>query len=92
LAAIRLLQPDILAYNCARGEIVMRTAILTFAFVMGMAAALAMPLIPSAGSSNVVLVHGCHHYYAQDLSGWHRHDKNCNTLRGTVKNRNSEKS
>jgi hypothetical protein len=73
-----LLQPGILSYNCAQGEIVMHTAILTFAFVMGMAAvAIAMPLTPSAGSSNVVLVHGCHHYYAQDISGWHRHDKNC---------------
>jgi len=58
--------------------IVMRTAILTFGFVMGMAAVgFAMPLAPSAGSPN---------------SGWHRHDKNCNTLRGTVKNRNSAKS
>jgi hypothetical protein len=47
----------------------MRTPILTFVFVMGMAAAFAMPLAPSAGSSNVVLVHGCHHYYAQDISG-----------------------
>jgi hypothetical protein len=72
---------------------VRKAAILTFAFVMGMAtAAFAMPLTLSAASSNVVLVHGCHHYYAQDLSGWHRHDKNCNTLRGTVKNRNSVKS
>ena len=62
----------------------MRTAILTFGFVMGMAAVgLAMPLAPSPSSSNVVLIHGCHHYYAQDISGWHRHDKNCNTLRGT---------
>jgi hypothetical protein len=87
------LQADILAYKWAQGEIVMRTAILTFAFVMGVAAAaFAMPVAPSAGSSNVVLIHGCHHYYAQDISGWHRHDKNCNTLRGTVKNRNSVKS
>jgi len=71
----------------------MRTAILTFGFVTGMAAVgLAMLLAPSADSSNAVLVHGCHHYYAQDISGWHRHDKNCNTLRGTVKNRNSAKS
>ena len=62
-----LLQPAILSYNCAQGEIVMRTPILTIAFVMGVAAAaFAMPLAPSAGSSNVVLVHGCHHYYAQD--------------------------
>jgi len=73
----------------------MRIPILTLGFVLGMAAAaFAMPLAPAPGSSSVVRVHGCHHYYAQDMSGWHRHDKNCSTLRGTVshKNRNSAKS
>jgi len=71
----------------------MRTAILTLWFVQGIAAAaFAMPLAPAPSSSDVVLIHGCHHYYAHDVSGWHRHDKNCNTLRGTVKNRNSAKS
>jgi len=73
----------------------MRTLILTLGFVLGMAAAaFAMPLAAAPGSSSVVRVHGCHHYYAQDMSGWHRHDKNCSTLRGIVshKNRNSAKS
>ena len=41
-----------------------------------------------------VQVHGCHRYYAHDMSGWHRHDKECRTLRGVVgrKSRNPAKS
>jgi len=25
----------------------------------------------------LVQIHGCHPYYAHDLSGWHRHEKGC---------------
>jgi hypothetical protein len=68
----------------------MRTAILTLGFVLGMAAvAYAMPPATPASSSNVLLVHGCHHYYAQDMSGWHRHDKNCNRVRTLSRNNRS---
>ena len=43
-----------------------------------------MPTTSPPAASNAILVHGCHHYYAHDLSGWHRHDKACGTLRGLV--------
>ncbi len=78
-------------YSCVQGETVMRNAILTLGFVMGTAAvALAVPLAPAPDSPNtVVLVHGCHHYYAQDMSGWHRHDKNCNRIRSLSRNNRS---
>jgi len=57
-------------------------------------ASVAMPIAPSPIPPNAILIHGCHHYYAHDPSGWHRHDKGCNTLRGLVggKNRNPAKS
>jgi hypothetical protein len=71
----------------------MRTAILTFAFVMGMAAVVfAIPLTPSAGPSVLFWSMDAITTTLKIISGWHRHDKNCNTLRGTVKNRNSVKS
>ena len=47
-------------------------------------AAIAMPTASPPARSNAILAHGCHHYYAHDLSGWHRHDKACGTLRGLV--------
>jgi hypothetical protein len=49
-----------------------------------MAAAMAMPTASPAVLSNTIRIHGCHHYYAHDLSGWHRHDKACGTLKGLV--------
>ena len=44
--------------------------------------------------SNTVQVHGCHHGYGHDLSGWHRHSKECRTTRGVVdrKKRGAAKS
>ena len=73
----------------------MRVAILVLGMVVSLgSAALASPLAPLPLVSTTIQVHGCHHYYAQDLSGWHRHDKDCRMLRGAVgrKSRGQEKS
>jgi len=73
----------------------MRIAILASGIVWLLtSASVAMPIAPWPILPNAILVHGCHHHYAHDLSGWHRHDKECNTLRGLVggKNRNPAKS
>jgi hypothetical protein len=75
-------------------ELTMRAAILASSIVLAFApACLAMPLATLSAPSKVVQVHGCHHYYAHDLSGWHRHDKECRTLRGAAgrKGRNPAK-
>jgi hypothetical protein len=42
---------------------------------------LAMPVAPLPVWRASVQVHGCHHQYAHDLTGWHRHDNNCRTPR-----------
>ena len=72
----------------------MRAAILASGIILGtVPASLAMPVAPLA-PSNSIQIHGCHHYYAHDMSGWHRHDKDCGTLRSVVsrKRRNPAKS
>src|SRR5262249_32323214 len=51
-------------------------------------ASIAMPAAPLPIVSDAVQVHGCHHHYAHDMSGWHRHDKECRTLRGVVGRKN----
>jgi hypothetical protein len=43
-----------------------------------------MPVVPLAGLPIAIQVHGCHHHYAHDLTGWHRHDNDCRTLRELV--------
>jgi hypothetical protein len=73
----------------------MRVAILAIGIAVSLGpTALALPLVPPPVVSTTIQVHGCHHYYAQGLSGWHRHDKDCRTLRGIVgrKSRSPEKS
>ena len=73
----------------------MRAAILASGIILALPfSSLGMPVAPLPDLSKSVQVHGCHHYYAQDISGWHRHDKECRTLRGVVgrKNRNLVKS
>jgi len=66
-------------------EIAMRAAILASGIILGLvSASLAMPVAPPPDLPKSVQVHGCHHYYAQDISGWHRHDKECRSLRGVV--------
>ena len=75
-------------------ETTMRVAILVVGVAAISSAALALPLAPPPVVSTTIQVHGCHQYYAQDLSGWHRHDMDCRKIRGLVggKNRSSEKS
>jgi len=73
----------------------MRAAILASGIALGWASAsLAMPVAPLRELPSFDQVHGCHHYYAHDISGWHRHDKECRTLRTVVgrKGRNPAKS
>jgi hypothetical protein len=73
----------------------MRTAILASGIILALSSAsIAMPFAPPFAPSNAMPVHGCHHYYAHDISGWHRHDETCSTLRGMVggKNKNPVKS
>ena len=63
----------------------MRATILAAGIILGLVpVSMAMPVAPVAPASNAIQIHGCHHYYAQDMSGWHRHDKGCSTLRGMV--------
>jgi hypothetical protein len=63
----------------------MRAAILGSGIILWLVSApLAMPVASLPGLTNTVQVHGCHHYYAHDISGWHRHDKECRTIRGVV--------
>jgi hypothetical protein len=64
----------------------MRAVILTTGLILGSTSALvAMPVTAPPLSSSAIQIHGCHHYYGHDLTGWHR---------GVVggKNRNPAKS
>jgi len=73
----------------------MQASILALGIILGViSASQAMPVVAQPGLPKAVQVHGCHHQYAQDISGWHRHDKECRTLRGVVgrKSRNPTKS
>ena len=73
----------------------MRAAILASGIILGLvSASLAVPVAPLPDLPKSLQVHGCHHHYAHDISGWHRHDKECRTLRGVVgrKSRNPAKS
>lgn len=55
----------------------MRTAILASGMTLGLLSfASAMPAaFPFPPPPRTVQIHGCHPYYAHDLSGWHRHEK-----------------
>jgi hypothetical protein len=60
----------------------MRIAILALGLTTTLiTGSLAMPAppMPIVLLANTIQVHGCHHYYDQDVSGWHRHDNNCAT-------------
>jgi hypothetical protein len=46
---------------------------------------LAMPAASLLVLPSAVQVHGCHKNYSHDTGrGWHRHDKDCQLLRGVV--------
>jgi len=72
-----------------------RAAILTSVLILGfLSAAMAMPLAVLPASPDAIQVHGCHRHFSQDITGWHRHDRECHSLRGMVghKSRPSTKS
>jgi hypothetical protein len=63
----------------------MRAAILASAIVLGfIPTSLAMPVASPPVLPDAIRIHGCHHHYAHDVNGWHRHDKECRSLRGTA--------
>jgi len=73
----------------------MRATILASAIVLIFSpSALAMPVVPAPVLPAPIQIHGCHHGYSRDVTGWHRHDDACRTLRGLVgrKNRHQVKS
>ena len=64
-----------------------------FILALGIAAgsvspALAMPVAPVSAGPTAIQVHGCHRTYSRDVTGWHRHDRDCRTLRGVVGRKN----
>jgi hypothetical protein len=62
----------------------MRPAIVALGFVLcTVPPCMAMPLAPLP-LPVAIHVHGCHHQYADDLTGWHRHDNVCRILRGVA--------
>jgi len=52
------------------------------------------PTVILHGNNPQDRIHGCHHGYSHDLGGWHRHDKDCQRLRGVVrrKSKSQERS
>jgi hypothetical protein len=67
----------------------MRAAILGSGMILGfMPFSLAMPVAAPPALPNAIQIHGCHHNYAHDMSGWHRHDKECRSLLGLVGRKN----
>ena len=71
----------------------MRTLVLVFAMasVWGSASS-GMPISPLATPANTIQLHGCHPKYSHDTSGWHRHDKQCRSLRGLVGRKSKSQS
>jgi hypothetical protein len=63
----------------------MRAAILALGLVLAsVPTARAMPVTALPALPQAINVHGCHPNYARGPSGWHRHDKECRSLRGLV--------
>jgi hypothetical protein len=73
-------EPNMLLDLSKRFE--MRSAVVALGLVLcAIPPCLAMPVAPLPVSRTSIQVHGCHHQYAHDLTGWHRHDNNCRTPR-----------
>jgi hypothetical protein len=73
-------EPNMLLDLSKRFE--MRSAIVALGLVLcSIPPCLAMPVAPLPTLRPSIRVHGCHHQYAHDLTGWHRHDNNCRTPR-----------
>jgi hypothetical protein len=69
-------EPNMLLDLSKRFE--MRSAIVALGLVLcSIPPCLAMPVAPLPTLRPSIQVHGCHHQYAHDLTGWHRHDNNC---------------
>ena len=67
----------------------MRATLLASAISIGSASvSMAFPVALQPGTPEVMRIHGCHHTYGQDVTGWHRHDRACQTLRGLLGRRN----
>jgi hypothetical protein len=67
----------------------MRAALLASAISIGWASvSMAFPVAPEGAAPEAVRIHGCHQTYGQDVTGWHRHDRGCQTLRGLVGRKN----
>jgi len=67
----------------------MRATLLASAIGIGsVSVAMAFPVAFQPAVAEAVRIHGCHHTYGHDVTGWHRHDKACRTLRGIVVRKN----
>jgi hypothetical protein len=67
----------------------MRAALLAAAINIGVTSvSMAFPAALQLPSSAAMKIHGCHHTFEQDVTGWHRHDLACRTLRGIVDRKN----
>ncbi len=61
----------------------MRAAIVAIGWVLcSVPACPAMPVASFPVFGTAIQVHGCHHYYADDITGWHRHYTDCRIARG----------
>jgi hypothetical protein len=67
----------------------MRGAMLASVIVIGsVSVSMAFPVAPQSAAPEAVSTYGCHHTYVQDATGWHRHTRECQTLRGVVGRKN----
>ena len=67
----------------------MRATLLVCAIgIAAASAAMAFPVASPPTAAKMVRIHGCHHTYGQDVTGWHRHDGKCQTLRGLAGRKN----
>jgi len=63
----------------------MRAMLLASAISIGsVSVAMAFPVALQPAAPELVRIHGCHHTYRQDVTGWRRHDQACRTLRRIV--------
>jgi hypothetical protein len=67
----------------------MRSFVVALGIMTGsVSASLAMPLAPAPIDPTPIQVHGCHRTYSRDLTGSHRHDRDCRMLRGVAARKN----
>ena len=63
----------------------MRAMLLACTITIGsVSVAMAFPVALQPAAPELAKIHGCHHAYRQDVTGWHRHDQACRTLRRIV--------